>query len=331
MQNEYTITAQATAGRRERPVVALVVPCYNEEEMLPVSAPQLLALLDGMVAEGIASADSFILCVDDGSRDGTWELIGRLHAKDHRLKGITLAHNRGQQSAMLAGLMTVRPMADAAITIDADLQDSPQAVVEMVRLYRRGYDIVYGVRASRSSDSFYKRASARAFYKLQSALGLETIYDHSEFRLMGRRALDILEEYPERNLFIRGIMTSIGLKWTTVTYDRCARAAGETKYSFGKLLSLSVDGITSFTAKPMRLIFGLGLVLLLLDIVISAWVLISHFGGNAMSGWASLMLSIWFLGSIILIALGIIGEYVGKIFTEVKRRPRYNIAESLMD
>ena len=263
MQNEYPITAQATAGRRERPVVALVVPCYNEEDMLPVSAPQLLALLDDMVAEGIASADSFILCVDDGSRDGTWELIGRLHAKDHRLKGITLAHNRGQQSAMLAGLMTVRPMADAAITIDADLQDSPQAVVEMVRLYRRGYDIVYGVRASRSSDSFYKRASARAFYKLQSALGLETIYDHSEFRLMGRRALDILEEYPERNLFIRGIMTSIGLKWTTVTYDRCARAAGETKYSFGKLLSLSVDGITSFTAKPMRLIFGLGLVLLL--------------------------------------------------------------------
>ncbi len=331
MQNEHPITAQATAGRRERPVVALVVPCYNEEEMLPVSAPQLLALLDAMVAEGIASADSFILCVDDGSRDGTWELICRLHSEDNRLKGITLAHNRGQQSAMLAGLMTVRPMADAAITIDADLQDSPQAVVEMVRLYRRGYDIVYGVRASRSSDSFYKRASARAFYKLQSALGLETIYDHSEFRLMGRRALDILEEYPERNLFIRGIMTSIGLKWTTVTYDRCARAAGETKYSFGKLLSLSVDGITSFTAKPMRLIFGLGLVLLMLDVVISAWVLIYPEGGKPNSGWASMMLSIWFLGSIILIALGIIGEYVGKIFTEVKRRPRYNIAESLMD
>lgn len=331
MQKEPDTTPQATDGRNQRPVVALVVPCYNEEEMLPVSAPRLLALLDTMVQHQLASPDSFVLCVDDGSRDRTWHIISTIHRQDKRLKGITLAHNRGQQAAMLAGLMTVRTLADAAITIDADLQDSPEAVVEMVRRYREGYDIVYGVRASRSTDSLCKRASARAFYRFQNSLGLETIYDHSEFRLMGRRALDILEQYPERNLFLRGIMTSIGLKWTTVTYDRCARTAGETKYSFGKLLSLSVDGITSFTAKPMRLIFGVGIALLLLDIGISAWVLISHFGGNSMSGWASLMLSIWFLGSLILIALGIIGEYVGKIFTEVKRRPRYNIAESLMD
>lgn len=324
--NKLTIT-----GRHGCPVIALVVPCYNEEAMLPVSTPVLLGVLDNLVSSGLASKDSFILCVDDGSRDKTWQIIEEQHLSDKRFKAISLAHNRTQQNALFAGLMTVREICDAAITVDADLQDSPYAIIEMVEAYQRGYDVVYGVRSSRQTDSWAKRYSAQAFYKLQSAMGLDTVYDHSEFRLMSRKSLDCLAEYDERNLFIRGLMRHIGLPSAIVTYERNARVAGETKYSFLKLLSLSIDGITSFTAKPMRLIFLLGLLLLIIDIIISIWVLVSHFNGVAISGWSSLMLSIWFLGSIILISLGIIGEYIGKIFTEVKHRPRYAIKDKLMD
>lgn len=317
-------------GREERPTVAFVVPCYNENQVLRQSMPRLMEALDAMNAAGIASADSFVLCVDDGSKDDTWQIISALHRADSRIKAIRLSHNRGQQNALLAGLMTVRSMADAAITIDADLQDSLDAAAEMVALYREGYDIVYGVRASRRSDSFFKRTSARAFYKLQNNMGLETIYDHSEFRLMSRRALDILSEYPERNLYLRGIMPAIGLRHTTVSYDRSARIAGETKYSFMKLVSLSIDAITSFSARPMRIIFLVGLILLVADIGVAVWVFVSHFAGRAMSGWSSLMLSVWFLGSLMLISLGIIGEYIGKIFNEVKRRPRYSVQDELL-
>ena len=318
-------------GRPQRPTVAFVVPCYNENQVLRQSMPRLLGAIDDMAAAGVVSADSFIMCVDDGSRDDTWQIISALHSSDRRVKAIRLSHNRGQQNALLAGLLTVRPISDAAITIDADLQDSLDAAAEMVLLYREGYDIVYGVRSSRKSDSFFKRTSARAFYRLQKRMGLETIYDHSEFRLMSRKTLDILSEYPERNLFLRGIMPAIGLKYTTVSYERTPRIAGETKFSPMKLLSLSVDGITSFTAGPMRLIFVIGLVLLVADIGVAVWVCMSHFAGRAMSGWSSLMLSIWFLGSLILISMGIIGEYVGKIFNEVKRRPRYSVQDELMD
>ncbi len=318
-------------GRKERPTVAFVVPCYNENQVLRQSLPLLLGALDDMAGAGIASSDSFVLCVDDGSKDDTWQIIAAMHRADKRIKAIRLSHNRGQQNALLAGLMTVRPMADAAITIDADLQDSLEAAAEMVALYREGFDIVYGVRASRKSDSFFKRTSARAFYNLQNRMGLETIYDHSEFRLMSRRALDILAEYPERNLYLRGIMPAIGLRHATVSYDRSPRLAGETKYSFMKLLSLSIDAITSFSARPMRLIFLIGLILLVADIGVAIWVFMSHFAGRAMSGWSSLMLSVWFLGSLMLISLGIIGEYIGKIFNEVKRRPRYSIQDELLN
>jgi len=317
-------------GRSKRPMVAFVVPCYNENQVLRQSIPLLLEALDSMTSAGIASPDSFILCVDDGSKDDTWQIISALHREDQRVKAIRLSHNRGQQNAMLAGLMTVRPLTDAAITIDADLQDSLEAAAEMVLLYREGYDIVFGVRASRKSDSFFKRTSARAFYRLQNRMGLETIYDHSEFRLMSRRALDILSEYPERNIYLRGIMPAIGLRNTTVSYDRSPRLAGETKYSLMKLVSLSIDAITSFSARPMRLIFLIGLILLVADIGIAIWVFVSHFAGKAMSGWSSLMLSVWFLGSLILISLGIIGEYIGKIFNEVKRRPRYSVQDELL-
>ncbi|MDE5682778.1 MAG: glycosyltransferase family 2 protein [Muribaculaceae bacterium] len=318
-------------GRKERPTVAFVVPCYNENQVLRQSLPLLLGALDDMAGAGIASSDSFVLCVDDGSKDDTWQIIAAMHRADKRIKAIRLSHNRGQQNALLAGLMTVRPLADAAITIDADLQDSLEAAAEMVALYREGFDIVYGVRASRKSDSFFKRTSARAFYNLQNRMGLETIYDHSEFRLMSRRALDILAEYPERNLYLRGIMPAIGLRHATVSYDRSPRLAGETKYSFMKLLSLSIDAITSFSARPMRLIFLIGLILLVADIGVAIWVFMSHFAGRAMSGWSSLMLSVWFLGSLMLISLGIIGEYIGKIFNEVKRRPRYSIQDELLN
>lgn len=321
---------QVADGRKERPTVAFVVPCYNENKVLCQSVPQITATIDAMVTAGIAAPDSFVLCVDDGSKDDTWHIISALYRADSRVKAIRLSHNRGQQNALLAGLMTVRSMSDAAITIDADLQDSLDAAVEMVRLFRDGYDIVYGVRASRKSDSFFKRTSARMFYKLQNRLGLETIYDHSEFRLMSRRALDVLAEYPERSLYLRGIMPHIGLSNTTVTYDRSPRIAGETKYGILKLMSLSVDAITSFTAGPMRLIFLIGLILLLADIGISVWVLMSRLAGRAITGWSSLMLSIWFLGSLILISLGIIGEYIGKIYNEVKQRPRYTVQDELM-
>ncbi len=317
-------------GRKERPTVAFVVPCYNENQVLRQSMARLLEALDGMCLSGIISDASFVLCVDDGSKDDTWQIIESLHHNNNRIKAIRLSHNRGQQNALLAGLMTARTLSDAAITIDADLQDSLEAAAEMVLLYREGYDIVYGVRASRKSDSFFKRTSARAFYRFQSRMGLETIYDHSEFRLMSRKALDILSEYPERNLYLRGIMPAIGLRHTTVSYDRSPRLAGETKYSFMKLVSLSVDAITSFSARPMRIIFLIGLILLVADIGVAIWVFMSHFAGKAMSGWSSLMLSVWFLGSLILISLGIIGEYVGKIFNEVKRRPRYSIQEDLL-
>ena len=316
---------------RTRPVIALVVPCYNEQEVLPSTAATLGKLLDTMLAEELISDKSFVMFVNDGSHDNTWQIITALHAGDKRFKALSLAHNRGQQAAMLAGLMAVREMSDAAITIDADMQDSPDAAIEMVRKFKDGADIVYGVRASRASDSWFKRSSARAFYSMQQHMGLETIYDHSEFRLMGRKSLDILAQYGESNLYLRGIMTNIGLRTDIVTYDRAPRTAGVTKYTIGKLLTVSIDGITSFTAQPMRLIFSVGSFLLIADIIVAIWVLVSHFQGRAISGWSSLMLSIWFLGSLVLIALGIIGEYIGKIYVEVKHRPRYNISEKLID
>lgn len=330
MAQTAAIPHTSITERPERPVIAVVVPCFNEEATLPLSLPVLSGVLADMAASGLTSPDSFVLCVDDGSRDRTWQIIAGAHDADKRIKGIRLAHNRGQQGAMLAGLMTVRTISDAAITIDADLQDSTDAIVDMVRAYIAGDDIVYGVRASRRTDTWFKRTSANAFYRLQQRLGLETIAEHSEFRLMDRKALDMLADYGESNLFLRGIMPHIGLRSSIVTYDRSPRVAGQTKYPLSKLIATSIDGITSFTARPMRLIFLVGVALLVIDVAVAVWVLLSHFQGRAISGWSSLMLSVWFLGSLILIALGIIGEYIGKIFVEVKHRPRYAVAEELL-
>jgi glycosyltransferase involved in cell wall biosynthesis len=311
------------------PILAIVVPCYNEQEALPITMPQLLSRLDGMVAKGLISPESYVLCSNDGSRDNTWALINELHAKDERVKGISLAHNRGHQNALLAGLMSVRGKCDAAVSIDADLQDDPGAIEKMVENYVAGSDIVYGVRSSRKTDTWFKRNTAHAFYKLQNSMGAETVYDHADYRLMSNRALDYLAEYGEENLFLRGIIPHIGLQSSVVYYERAERCAGESKYPLGKMLSFSIDGITSFSAKPMRYIFLTGLIFLIIDIAVAAWVFIAHFFHDTISGWASIMLSVWFLGSLILMGVGIVGEYIGKIFIEVKHRPRYAVAETI--
>lgn len=313
------------------PILAIVLPCYNEELVLPQTTSVLLRILDRMVVEKLISASSYILCCNDGSNDSTWEIISQLHSNDNRIKGISLAHNKGHQYALFAGLMMAKDNCDVAISIDADLQDDPNAIIKMVKSFVNGKEIVYGVRSSRATDTWFKRTTAHAFYRLQNIMGLNTIYDHADYRLMSNRALSLLSEYGESNLFLRGIIPQIGLETDIVTYERCERIAGESKYPLRKMLSFSIDGITSFSAKPMRLIFVIGLILLLIDVMVATYVFISYFSHNTISGWASLMLSVWFLGSLILMGIGIVGEYIGKIFIEVKQRPRYAIKETLLD
>lgn len=312
--------------------LAIVIPCYNEEQALPITAARLLQLLDRMTAEGLTAPDSYLLCCNDGSRDRTWQVIEDLHRRDKRVKGISLAHNRGHQNALLAGLMTVRDRCDAAVSIDADLQDDPEAIVKMVKEFRDGKEIVYGVRSSRETDTWFKRTSAHAFYSFQKNMGLETVYDHADYRLMSSRALGLLSQYGESNLFLRGIIPQIGLDTAVVTYPRTERVAGESKYPLKKMLSFSIDGITSFSARPMRWIFMTGLLLLAVALAVTVYVFVSYFFSDHIeAGWASLMLSVWILGSMILIAIGIVGEYIGKIFNEVKHRPRYAIRDTLWD
>lgn len=314
------------------PVIAIVVPCYNESDALPVTVPHLLSILDGLTVKGMASADSYVLCVDDGSADGTWQFIEQIHVTDHRVKGLSLTHNRGHQFALLAGLTAVTDRCDAAISIDADLQDDPEAIFDMVQKFNDGKEIVYGVRSSRKTDSAFKRNTAHAFYTFQKKMGLETVYDHADYRLMSNRALNLLAEYGESNIFLRGIVPQIGLDSDIVTYDRNSRVAGKSKYTISKMLALSVDGITSFSARPMRWIFLTGLISFILTLLVTIYVLVSYFCSSGVSsGWSSIMLSIWGLGSLILMSIGIVGEYIGKIFNEVKHRPRYAVKDCLWD
>ena len=314
------------------PIIAIVVPCYNEEKALPLSVPKMREILERLNEMGLADKESYILLCNDGSKDRTWKIIERFHMHDTRIKGISLAHNRGHQNVLLAGLMTAKDHCDAAISIDADLQDDPEAIISMVHKFHEGKEIVYGVRSSRETDTWFKRNTAHAFYTFQNIMGLETVYDHADYRLMSNRALDLLSQYGESNLFLRGIIPQIGLKNAIVTYARSERVAGESKYPFTKMLSFSIDGITSFSARPMRWIFMTGIVLLAVDILVALYVFVSYFFSDHISaGWASLMLSIWALGSMILIAIGVVGEYIGKIFVEVKHRPRYAISDKLWD
>lgn len=309
--------------------LATVSPCYNEEEVLRHSVERLTALFEKMIADGQIANDSMMVFVNDGSRDHTWQLIKELHATNKFVRGINLARNVGHQNAIMAGMMTAREWADAIITIDADLQDDIECIPQMVRHFEEGNDIVYGVKVSRQADPLLKRISAMAFYKLQSAMGVESIYNHADFRLMSRRALDMLSTYKEHNLYLRGLIPQIGLQTTTVDDVISERYAGKSKYTLKKMLNLALDGITAFSVKPMYAIFYLGWGFLFIAFCIGIYVVRALIVGTAVPGWASLILSVWIVGGFMLIAIGLLGVYIGKIYTEVKRRPLYHIAEIL--
>lgn len=302
-------------------LLTIIVPCYNEEAVLHETARRLLAVADGLKERN--GAHTRLLFVDDGSTDRTWELICELGREDRRIAGLKLAHNAGHQHALWAGLTRGVEMGDAVISIDADLQDDPQAIAEMVDKYAAGADIVYGVRKSRSTDTFFKRQSAQLYYRLLAALGGEVVFNHADYRLVSRRAGKALLRHTERNLFIRGLVKTLGFREDYVYYDRAERFAGESKYPLRKMLAFAWDGITSFSVRPLRLITLLGLLFMLVSVGIIAWALLTYSGGHAMRGWTSLLVSLWFVGGAILAALGIIGEYIGKIYSEVKRRPLF--------
>ena len=300
----------------------IVVPCYNEEEVLHETNRRLAALLESLEKEGSIRAGS-ILYVDDGSHDRTWKLVEEFAASGSPVKGLKLAHNVGHQQALWAGLEYAAAHADAVVSIDADLQDNVESIREMVDYFNKGIDIVYGVRRERRTDSFFKKTTAQLFYRLMSNLGGEIVYNHADFRLMSRRAVEALMSYPERNLFLRGMVCSMGYPSAVVYYDREKRFAGESKYPFSKMLSFAVDGITSFSVRPLRYIVLLGLLFILISIVARIYGFLSYLEGDTIPGWTSLLVSIWFIGGMVTTAIGIIGEYVGKIYKEVKRRPRY--------
>ena len=313
----------------ENSVLAIVVPCYNEEEVLPQTNQQLRALLDGMIREKLVGEGSYILYVNDGSRDRTWQLIESYGSGDAHVRGLKLAGNVGHQNALMAGLETAREDADVTVSIDADLQDDIKAIPEMVKKYNDGCDIVYGVRRKRTTDTFFKRTTAQMFYKFMTGMGVKSVYNHADFRLMSQRAVDALCQYEERNLFLRGLVPLLGYKTDSVYYDRLERQAGVSKYPLSKMLSFAVDGITSFSVKPLRLIFDLGVIFLFISLAILVYVIVALCKGNGVQGWASLMLSIWFVGGCVLICLSIIAAYIGRIYTEDKHRPRYNIEKYL--
>ena len=309
----------------------LVVPCYNEEEVLPETSRRLKEKLEGMVLEGLVDEKSRILFVDDGSRDKTWEIISRLHQEDPRFLGLKLSRNKGHQNALLAGLMTAKELCDMAISLDADLQDDVDAIDRFVLEYQNGCDIVYGVRSKRETDTWFKRTTAEGFYKVMQSLGVDIVDNHADYRLMSRRALEGLAQFREVNLFLRGIVPLIGYKSAVVTYERSERFAGESKYPLKKMLSFAFDGITSFSVKPISFILGLGVLMtgisgLALLVLLVLWLL-----GWGVSGFGVLCGSLWLLGGIQLMALGMVGEYVGKIYKEVKARPKYIIETFLKD
>ena len=309
----------------------VVVPCYKEEEVLPETSKRLKAKLTALIAQGKISPRSRILFVNDGSKDRTWPIIEELHAQDRIFSGVNLSRNRGHQNALLAGLMTAVQYADMMVSMDADLQDDIDAMDRMIDAYHEGCDVVYGVRSSRKTDSFFKRFTAESFYKLMKAMGVDIVFNHADYRLMSRRAVEGLSQFKEVNLFLRGIVPQIGYSWTTVEYERAKRFAGESKYPLKKMLSFAFDGITSFSVKPLRLILFLGAVIFALSLVMLLWTLIRWIAGATVSGWASLMCSIWMIGGIQLLALGVIGEYMGKVYSEAKARPRFIIERVLND
>ena len=311
--------------------LAIVVPCYKEEAVLEETTKRLSHLLDELIGEAQVSADSFILYVNDGSRDQTWPLVFKFHTTNKYVKGVNLAGNVGHQNALWAGLTVAKKYADIIVSIDADLQDDVESIKEMVRKYHEGNDIVYGVRNERKTDTWFKKNTALAFYKLMELMGTKTVYNHADFRLMSKRALDYLLQFKERNLFIRGLVPLVGYRTAKVYYDRAERFAGESKYPLSKMLNFAIDGITSFSVKPIRLILGLGVMFLLVALGVLCWTLYSYCVGHVVAGWSSLMLSVWFCSGCVLTCMGVVGEYIGKIYVESKERPRYNIENILMD
>lgn len=307
----------------------LVLPCYNEEQVLPETAKQLKEIMTNLMQQGKISKNSKIAMVNDGSGDGTWDNIKKLHEQDSLYTGINLSRNRGHQNALLAGLMTAKEYADAAISLDADLQDDVGVIEKFIDKFAEGYDIVYGVRSSRKTDTFFKRFTAEGFYHVMKWLGVDIVFNHADYRLMSKRALEGLAEFEEVNLFLRGIVPQIGYKTTIVEYERHERFAGESKYPLKKMLSFAFDGISSFSVKPMRMIIHAGAVMFLISIAMLIYSLIRKIIGATIVGWTSLMVSIWMVGGIQLLCLGIIGEYIGKIYSETKKRPRY-IVESVL-
>ena len=308
----------------------LVIPCYNEEAVLPETSRRLLDILADLQGQGRITPESRILFVNDGSRDRTWELISTLHESDDRYAGLCLSRNRGHQNALLAGLMLARDHADAAISLDADLQDDVTALYRFVEKYEEGCDVVYGVRSSRETDTGFKRNTARGFYRVMELLGVEIVYDHADYRLLSRRALEALSQYGERNLFLRGIAPQLGFRTGTVEYERQARFAGESKYPLKKMIAFAFEGITSFSVKPLRFALILGGAAFVVSIAILIYGLIRWALGLTVTGWTSLLFSIWALGGLQLLMLGIVGEYVGKTYLETKRRPRYIVSETLL-
>lgn len=307
----------------------LVIPCYNEQEVLPETAARLTEKLTAMIQHGKISPESRMVFVDDGSKDRTWVLIEELHRSNPLVDGIKMSRNRGHQNALYGGLTTVKDSCDFAISMDADLQDDIDVLDQFVDRYYEGYEIVYGVRSSRKKDSFFKRFTAQSFYKMMRTFGVELVYNHADYRLMSRRAIDELEKFKEVNLFLRGVVPLIGLKSCTVEYERQKRFAGDSKYPLAKMLAFATDGITSFSIKPIRLITSLGLLIFVVSIIMLIYFLIVYFFGQTVSGWASTVISIWAIGGLQMMALGVIGEYIGKIYMESKGRPKFIVEQYL--
>ncbi|MBQ7614938.1 MAG: glycosyltransferase family 2 protein [Butyrivibrio sp.] len=307
-----------------------VIPCYNEQEVLPVTSARIRDKIRELISKGKISADSRVVFVNDGSKDATWEIITKLHKEDPIFQGINLTKNMGHQNALLAGLMTVKDTCDVSISMDADLQDDINAIEEMIDKYNNGCDVVYGVRSKRATDTVFKRATAEGFYKLMNGLGANTVYNHADYRLMSQRALMGLAEFGEVNLFLRGIVPMVGYKSDVVYYERAERFAGESKYPLKKMLAFAIEGITSLSTKPIKMITGLGVFIFLVSILVLIYSLVRYFTGHTIPGWTTTVLSVWAIGGLIMISLGVIGEYIGKIYLETKHRPRFLI-ESYLD
>lgn len=309
------------------PVLYIVIPCYNEEEALPITADKLRELTDDMIKKELIAPESKIALVDDGSRDNTWKVICTLNEFDNRFEGVKLAHNAGHMNALWAGMATVYEKCDALVTIDADLQDDINAIYGFLEKFRDGCDVVYGVRENRDKDTRFKRGTAQGFYKIMAKLGVDLVYNAADYRLLSRRAVEALMQFGEVNMFLRGMVPLLGFKTGQVFFERGERVAGESKYPLKKMIAFAVEGITSFSNKPIRLVLLMGILCVLLGAAMAVYIIVSLIAGNSVAGWASMMTSIWLLGGMQLMALGLIGEYIGKIYMETKRRPKFILEE----